>query len=461
MSRVTLVLPETIFDELTKVVGENLETAGVLLAQPLRADDGSLRLLATRIRWCPEEAYTERHERGLSITSDGYIPALAEAEKSGEVAVWLHTHPGDGSSPRASHLDRKVDSQLSDLFRLRTGSEYYGSLVVSMASAQLRFTGRLESEHDEYDIDRLWAVGDRFRLIHHDDHDLGRADQTFDRNIRAFGGPIQSVLSDLTVAIVGCGGTGSSVGEQLARLGVKHFILIDPAKISPSNVTRVYGSSPERIGDRKVEVLANLITSIVPDAEVMCEDSLVTVEATAHRLTAADLVFGCTDDNAGRMVLSRTASYLLTPVIDCGVLLTSGANGVLDGINGRVTILSPGSACLVCRGRIDQSRAASELLTPEERMRRTDEGYAMALPGIEPAVVTFTTAVGSAAVTELLERLAGYGPEPVPSEILLRLHDREISTNRQSPDDRHYCHPSAGKLGAANAKPYLEQMWTA
>ena len=144
-------------------------------------------------------------------------------------------------------------------------------------------------------------------------------------------------------------------------------------------------------------------------------------------------VFGCTDDNAGRMVLSRLASYLLTPVIDCGVLLSSGPSGLLEGINGRVTVLAPGAACLVCRGRIDQARAATELLTPEERARRLDEGYATALPGTEPAVVTFTTAVAAAAVTELLERLIGFGPEPVPSELILRLHDREVSANRQAP----------------------------
>lgn len=461
MTRVTLVMPETLRSELGEAAQHDLETAGVLLARPLVAADGSIRLLATAIRWCPDQAYAERHEDGLSITSDGYVAALAEAEELGAVAIWMHTHPGEGSSPQASRHDRKVDEQLSDLFRLRTGSEYYGSLIVSTMAGQIRFTGKLESETARLDINRLWAVGDRFRLMHHDGHDLGRTDERFDRNVRAFGGPIQSALGDLTVGIIGCGGTGSSVGEQLARLGVRNFILIDPDKLSSSNVTRVYGSSPSNVGERKVDVLRDLIGGISPDAQVLVDDSMLTVEATARRLTAADLVFGCTDDNAGRMVLSRTASYLLTPVIDCGVLLTSDDNGRLEGINGRVTILAPGSACLVCRGRIDHARAASELLTPEERVRRADEGYAQALPGVEPAVVTFTTAVASAAVTELLERFVGYGPEPVPSEILLRLHDREISTNRQDPTVGHYCHPSSGKLGAADLAPFLEQMWTA
>ena len=461
MSAVTLVITEDLRAELLRTAEGELETAGVMLASPVTPDDGGLRLLATGIRWCPPESYAERHETGLLITSDGYVPALAEAEASGSVALWLHTHPGEGASPRPSRHDRTVDSQLADLFRLRTGSEYYGSIVASATGGQLRFAGHLETETGAMDIDRLWSVGDRFRLIFHDDHRPDDPDHVFDRNVRAFGGPVQTALGQLTVAIVGCGGTGSAVAEQLVRLGVRRFILVDPDKLSASNVTRVYGSRPDRIGDSKVDVVGDLITSIAPAAEIVRECSMATVHGTARKLTCADVVFGCTDDNAGRMVLSRLASFMLTPVIDCGVLLSSGPSGMLEGINARVTVLAPGVGCLVCRGRIDQARAASELLSPEERVRRLDEGYATALPGIEPAVVTFTTAVAAAAVTELLERLIGFGPRPVPSELLLRLHDREMSANLQAPRQGHYCDPTAGKLGAGHTEPFLGQMWSA
>jgi proteasome lid subunit RPN8/RPN11 len=461
MSAVTMVITESLRAELLHIAEGDLETAGVMLASSVSLGDGRVRLLATGIRWCPPESYAERHETGLLITSDGYVPALAEAEASGSVALWLHSHPGEGASPRPSHHDRTVDSQLADLFRLRTGSDYYGSMVISVRAGQLRFTGHLETEAATIAIDRLWSVGDRFRLAFHDSRQPDDPDQVFDRNVRAFGGPVQTALGQLTVAIVGCGGTGSAVAEQLARLGVRHFILVDPDKLSASNVTRVYGSTPDRIGDPKVDVVSDLITSIAPSAETVRECSMATVQGTARKLTGADVVFGCTDDNAGRMVLSRLASFMLTPVIDCGVLLSSGPSGLLEGIDARVTILAPGAACLVCRGRIDHGRAASELLSPEERIRRRDEGYATALPGTEPAVVTFTTAVAAAAVTELLERLVGFGPRPVPSELLLRLHDRELSANLQAPRQGHYCDPAAGKLGAGLTEPFLGQMWSA
>ena len=101
-------------------------------------------------------------------------------------------------------------------------------------------------------------------------------------------------------------------------------------------------------------------------------------------LVDADIIFGCTDDNAGRLVLSRIATYLLTPVIDCGVLLDSGHGGQLEGIYERVTLLAPGAACLVCRNRIDLQQAAAEMLAPGERERRVDEGYAPHWKGSSP-----------------------------------------------------------------------------
>ena len=107
------------------------------------------------------------------------------------------------------------------------------------------------------------------------------------------------------------------------------------------------------------------------------------------------------------------------------------------------------------------ARAAAEMQTPEERRRLADEGYAPALGQVEPAVVAFTTAVAAAAINELLDRLIGYGPPERPTETLLRLHEREMSTNRALPRDAHYCHPSQGQWGAGNGEPFLGQLWAA
>ena len=456
---VTLVLSEEISAELSHAARAHVESAGVLLAKYLETPSGDVRLLAREMHWVPDDAYLVRNATELSIASHGYVPALAVAEADHSVPVWLHTHPGAESSPRPSKYDKVVDEDLADLFRLRSGSPVYGSAIFAGRGERPCFTGHIESPSCRTDIDRLWVAGRRFAFSRNWSHEATPPSGQFDRNIRAFGGEVQQILSDLHVAVVGCGGTGSAVVEQLVRLGVRHIQLFDPDTLTASNVTRVYGSCPQDIGKPKVNVSAAHVSRIAPDAEVIPVQSTITLDATAKLLLEADIVFGCTDDNAGRLVLSRIASYLMTPVIDCGVLLSSGCGGELDGIYGRVTILAPGAACLVCRNRIDLQRAAAEMLPPDEYQQLAEEGYAPALPGIEPAVVAFTTQVAAAAVSELLERLIHYGPDPAPTEILLRAHEREVSTNDQEPRNGHYCHPARGKLGLGVTEPFLEQTW--
>ena len=456
---VTVVLRDQLADQLFKATEADAETACVLLARRVRTPEGNVRLLAREVHWVPDAAYLVRNATELSILSSGYVPALAAAEADQSVPIWLHTHPGRESSPRPSERDKVVDKELADVFRLRSGSPFYGAIVLARRKGRPCFTGHIESDNERAGIDRMWVTGRRFALYRNLLDETTRPSEQFDRNIRAFGGEVQRVLGDLQVAVVGCGGTGSAVVEQLVRLGVRHFRLFDPKTLTAGNLTRVYGSFPKDIGEAKVTAMAAHVMRIAPDAKVTTKQASITLETTARLLLDADVVFGCTDDNAGRLVLSRIASYLLTPVIDCGVLLSSGLGGQLVGIDGRVTVLVPGAGCLVCRNRIDLQRAAAELLAPDERHRLAAEGYAPALADPEPAVVAFTTHVAAAAVSELLERLIHYGPEPVPTEILLRSHEREVSTNDQEPREGHYCHPERQKLGLGITEPFLEQTW--
>ncbi|MFN0008777.1 MAG: HesA/MoeB/ThiF family protein [Planctomycetota bacterium] len=455
------MLSQPLAEELERVARLPIETAGVMFASVVPSEVGGARLLGRGIRWVGESHYVRRGRDHMTIGSEGYVPFLGEAEKLGAVAIWVHTHPGKDAWPVASRADVVVDGQLAELFRLRSGSNYYGMLIVSPRQRLFAFTGQLQRVGEvPVPFGRAWIVGDRLAAIRTFGGPTIPMDEAFDRNVRALGGGVQEALGDLQAGIVGCGGTGSAVAEQLVRLGVRRFVLFDPDRLSASNVTRVYGSTPADVGKGKVDVLATHLSRIAPDVACRSQKSMITLEPTARTLSECDVVFGCTDDNAGRLVLSRLATYMLTPVFDCGVLISSDAEGQVTGIDGRVTTLVPGQACLVCRGRIDTKRAAAELMTPKERIRLEREGYAPALGRVEPAVVTFTTLVAAAAVSELLERLVGYGPTPRPSEVLLRCHERETSTNAQAPRARHYCDSTSGKLGLGVTAPFLDQTWS-
>jgi molybdopterin/thiamine biosynthesis adenylyltransferase len=456
----TVVVSDDQFADLVAAAAAPLEVAAVILGAVHRVP-GGVRFLVSDIRWVPDNAYVERRNDGLTVSSDGYVAALGEAEERGLAALWFHTHPHVEGRPTPSKHDDAVDDQLSEVFKLRTSSGLYGTLIVSPRRTGVAFTGTLTEDTHNVSFTRMVVVGERLRILAAYNNNLGtrRGEaELFSRNVAAFGGAVQEALGSLRVAVVGAGGTGSAVAEQLVRLGVRHLLVADPDALEESNTTRVYGSTPGDVGRDKVEVLGAHLRRIAPAHITGMADS-VNSEDVARAVAGCDVVFGCTDDNSGRMVLARLAAYARVIVIDCGIQLSTDADQNLSGIDGRVTTMRPGAACLICRDRIDLPRAAAEQMTHEEHQRLAGEGYAPALPGVQPAVVAFTTMVASQAVTELLDLLTGFGPTPRPTEVLLRVHDREVSTNTAAPRPGHFCDPEVRAVEQIAAEPFLGKVW--
>lgn len=302
------------------------------------------------------------------------------------------------------------------------------------------------------------VIGDSWRVVLPDSVDS--LDIVFDRQIRAFGRAGQRVLGKLRVGIVGAGGTGSSTFEQLVRLGVGEILIIDPDVINDdgSNVTRVYGSAMADIGVPKVELATRNAVRIGLGTRVTAINGTINDEATARLLADCDVVFGCTDDNRGRVTLGRLATWYLIPIIDVGVKLTA-TDATLHGIEGRVTVIQPGGGCLQCRGRINVAALQSEVLNPAERERRVGEGYAAGLEERDPAVVAFTTGVASLAVSELLHRTFGLDDAPPSGELIIQFHRREIRRNTRPAQPGHWCADPV-HLGAGDTVPLLGTTWT-
>jgi molybdopterin/thiamine biosynthesis adenylyltransferase len=443
---ITLRFTQPLHDRLLAMATGPVETGAVLIAHLVPTGTADAILLGTDLIDVPDDAYEVRTDQSLQITSDGYVHALKTARSQGAVAIWVHSHPGNHAIPRPSRHDRLVNQQLDGLFGDRTDTDQYGYLIVSHVDGALTFTGALTGTVNG-PIGLLSAVGDRWLFRSTYDATGPGAQDLFDRNIRAFGDGIQAAISQITVAIVGAGGTGSATAEQLCRLGVRSFLLIDPDTLSSSNTTRVYGSTPTDVGRSKVDVLGDHLERIADGVHIERIQGTVTTEEVARALLRADVVFGCTDDNAGRLRLSRLPYFYLTPVIDCGIQIDADADSAISGIFGRVTTLHPGAACLTCRDRIDLRLAEAEMRAVDDQQRLEKEGYAPALPGVEPAVVAFTTLVAATAVSEFLERLVGYGENPSPTEVILYIHDRALRANTEDPRPGHYCDPSTRRIG--------------
>lgn len=437
----TLALRQEEWQELLSVLEMDVESAAFVLTGVAR-DDDELTLFGRSLAWIGDEHYDVRERDRLRIRSSGFYPFFGAAERDRAVPVFVHTHPRMSAQP--SEWDDGVDTELKRHAFERSCSPLYVSLIVGGTPERPTLTGRVYDEGGVVsELSRLRVVGRRIHLLVAEGSPDAEIDaEVYDRQIRAFGADGQRMLARLRVGVVGAGGTGSAVFEQLVRDGFRDIVVIDDDVVTATNVTRIHESGMGDDGAEKVTVMKLANDRIGLGAAVEPIFGRVTEPDVLAHLRHRDIVFGCTDDEKGRNVLSKLALTHLIPTFDMAFAIDPNEDGSIRGLTGRVTTLLPGQACLLCRGRISSLGLMAEDLDPEERRRRAGEGYAPGLEENDPSVGTYTTLVGGLAVNELLDRVFAYSAEAPTfksTELFLRLADRSLNYTSKTAPATHWC----------------------
>ena len=196
-------------------------------------------------------------------------------------------------------------------------------------------------------------------------------------------------LRGTRVAIIGLGGGGSHIAQQLAHLGVGHFRLIDPDVIEASNLNRLVGGTQADIdaGIPKVEILARTIRAIRPDAEIItCQHKW---QESDTLLKDVHVLFGCIDGYQQRDFLETAARRFMLPYIDIGMDVAEVETDHY-AVAGQVILSKPGHPCMRCIGFLTSDRLA-----------RDENRYGDA--GINPQVVWTNGTLASIAVGEFIK----------------------------------------------------------
>lgn len=219
----------------------------------------------------------------------------------------------------------------------------------------------------------------------------------------AFGEAGQRLLKQTRFAVIGAGGTGSLVIQQLAHLGAQHVRVYDPDTLEATNLNRVVGATQTRVGDRKVDVATDLARSIQPTINVEAYADDITLTGVARTLLDADFFFCCTDSHGSRAVLSQLSYQYLLPGIGLGVAVRAMPDGKAR-IAGRVQMLAPGLPCLLCAEALDPEQVRVDLMTPAQRQA---DPYVVGEHVPQPAVISLNMQVAGAAITMMLAAVAG------------------------------------------------------
>jgi tRNA A37 threonylcarbamoyladenosine dehydratase len=129
----------------------------------------------------------------------------------------------------------------------------------------------------------------------------------FDRTARLLGDDGVARLGRARVTVFGVGGVGAAAAEALVRSGVGRVVLVDYDRICVTNVNRQLHATKPTLGKRKVDVMAERLRAINPDAEIDPRAEFYTAETSARLLVPEpDVVVDAIDQVAAKMHLIAT-----------------------------------------------------------------------------------------------------------------------------------------------------------
>jgi len=135
------------------------------------------------------------------------------------------------------------------------------------------------------------------------------------RNQGAFSAQEQQRLLRCKVVLVGLGGLGGFVFEQLLRAGVGNLLACDPDFFEESNLNRQILATTKTLATAKADAAQERARQINPAAQVLC----LARPFAADMLFGADIVIDALGGVEHRAELLRTAHIHNLPVVSAGV----------------------------------------------------------------------------------------------------------------------------------------------
>ena len=149
----------------------------------------------------------------------------------------------------------------------------------------------------------------------------------------------QQKLKNSTVTVVGIGGLGSPITQQLVSMGIGRIRIIDRDVVEISNLHRQVLYGDDDIGLSKAEAAYYKLKRINPQVNVEPLTLSINDDTVDKVLSGSDVVVDGLDSISARYTINRACVRLKIPYIFGSAIVTTGS---------ATTIIPGKTACLDC-----------------------------------------------------------------------------------------------------------------
>ncbi len=345
----------------------------------------------------PESAFLDPYTSSWSHRST--MEQVARAASAGTGLCILHRHGGRGV-PSLSRTDRLNFDALAPGIQSLHPEMLVASVVVSgdwhAAGVAVPGGGR----HPRTVTGARWFTS--YIEVAPGPPLLPRSWRRGARHLPVWGHIGEARVHAARIGVVGLGGGGSHVIQQLAHLTVDKLVGVDADLLEHHNRSRVVATERGDVGKKKLRAMKRIVRKASDGKTTfVAVDDTFPDPRTLGPLATCDIIVGCVDTLHTRRLLQEFAWQHAVPLVDIGLAIAPTPVPCRPAVGGQVFVGVPGGPCMWCAGVLTTATLAAE---------RDENGYVRG--GGEAQVVSLNGTLASQAVTEVLNLLTGFQSPP-------------------------------------------------
>jgi len=393
MNKVTIRISEElctrIRKDLSRPHAHAYERVGFLIGRSKTLPENEELICLTEYHPVEDDNYIKDDSVGARINSNAIREAMQIVMTEKCCMFHVHMHFGHGT-PEFSETDLTELPGVAQAMINANPNRTHGILLLSENGADALVK---ENNMPAKAVDKVVILGYPMTFNHSFYKDTHFSSTRYDRQ-SFLGEWAQHKLSSVKIGVVGLGGGGSHIVQQLSHLGVLNFVIFDDDFVAESNLNRLVFAN---LNDAETQIQKNLvfkrlIKGLHPEANITLVNSKWQEEP--ELLHSCDVILGAVDSFSGRRDLELDSRRYLIPYIDIGMDVKIVDDNA-PRLFGQVILSAPGNPCMKCIGFLND-----EILT-QEANRYGDAGN-------KPQVVWSNGVLASNAVGLCVDLITGW-----------------------------------------------------